>query len=328
MSSVLAQPFPWQSEQWQRVNQQQSQGQLPHALLLAGPPNIGKRNFARAFGYALLCQSTREGLACGECKGCELLKAQTHPDFLWLAPEETGKAVKIDQVRQLVETMAQTAQQGGIKVVIVEPAEAMNRNAANALLKTLEEPTGKALLILISDAPGRLLPTIRSRCQRLEFPVPPLLQTRAWLALRGVDEAKLEAVLTEADGRPLLASELLDGEGFASRQELSAEMAAVLLRQASAVQIADRWQQREWLDLLNGLHARITQALRLQLGKVSAIDAAAIQLARAQPVALFGLLDNINALMNQTKAGGNPNRQLAIETFLFSACDAVGRKTA
>ncbi|MDB6062122.1 MAG: polymerase subunit delta [Verrucomicrobiaceae bacterium] len=327
MANLLAQPLPWQNEQWQRIFQQREAGQLAHALLLAGPPAVGKRIFARALGYALLCQSPSHGFACGECKACALLSAQTHPDFLWLAPEESGKAVKIDQVRQLVETMAQTAQQGGIKVVVVEPAEAMNRNSANALLKTLEEPTGNALLMLVTDAPGRLLPTIRSRCQRLEFPVPPLDVTRSWLALRGVEAAKLESVLAEADGKPLLASEFLDGEGFAARQELSAEMAAVLSRQMSAVTLAERWQQRDWQDLLKWLHVRLAQALRNKLGKLTVADVAVTELARAEPVALFALMDIVNGLLNQTQNGGNPNRQLAIETFLFSACDAVSRKT-
>lgn len=325
--NMLAQPLPWQSEQWQRVNQQRAASQLAHALLLAGPPGVGKRNFARALGHTLLCASPRDGLACGECKACALLSAQTHPDFVWLAPDESGKAIKIDQIRQVVETMAQTAQQGGIKIVVVEPAEAMNRNAANALLKTLEEPTGSALLLLVSDAPGRLLPTIRSRCQRLEFPIPPLAAAQAWLALRGIDAGKLKLALVEADGRPLLASALLDGEGFAARQELSAELAAVLQRQASAVQMAERWQQRDWLDLLNWLQTRIAHALRSQFGRVAMTDAAVAELARVEAPTLFALMDTLGGLINQTQGGGNPNRQLALETFLFSACDAVSRKT-
>jgi hypothetical protein len=162
----------------------------------------------------------------------------------------------------------------------------------------------------------------------LEFPVPPLAATRAWLGLRGVDAGKLELVLAEADGRPLLASALLDGEGFAARRELSAELAAVLQMQASAVQMAERWQQRDWLELLTWLQARIGHALRCQMGQVAAVDVAVLQLARAEPVALFGLLDALSTLFSQTQAGGNPNRQLALETFLFSACDAVNRKTA
>lgn len=320
-------PLPWQNEQWQRINQQREQAQLPHALLLAGPPGVGKRIFARALGHSLLCAAPRAGFACGECKACVLLSAQTHPDFVWMAPEESGKAIKIDQVRQVVEVMTQTAQQGGIKIVVVEPAEAMNRNAANALLKTLEEPSGSTLLMLVTDAPGRLLPTIRSRCQRLEFPVPPTVVTHAWLALRGAEEEKLALALLEADGRPLIASALLDGEGFAVRKELGNELAAVLQRQVSVVAVAERWQQRDWLDLLGWLQARIGHAVRSQLGQVPAIDAAVVELSRAAPMALFALMDNVAGLINQTQSGSNPNKQLALEAFLFSACDAVNRKT-
>lgn len=327
MITPLAQPLPWQNEQWQRINQQREQAQLPHALLLAGPPGVGKRLFARALGHSLLCATPRNGFACGECKPCGLLSAQTHPDFIWMAPEESGKAIKIDQVRQVVETMMQTAQQGGIKIVVVEPAESMNRNAANALLKTLEEPSGSTLLMLVTDAPGRLLPTIRSRCQRLEFPVPPTLATSSWLALRGVDEERLALALLEADGRPLIASALLDGEGVAARKELGNELAAVLQRQVSAVAVAERWQQRDWLELLGWLHSRIGHAVRTQVGQVPAVDAAVVQLSRAAPTALFALMDNVASMIKLTQSGTNPNKQLALEAFLFGACDAVNRKT-
>lgn len=327
MSQVFAQPLPWQREQWQRIGDQHARGQLPHALLIAGPPAVGKRAFARALAQRLLCAAPDAGVACGQCRSCGLLAAQSHPDLFRLAPEEAGKAIKIDQVRQVVAALTQTAQQGGLKIAVIEPAEAMNRNAANALLKTLEEPGGATLLMLVSDAPGRLLPTLRSRCHRLEFPVPPLAATRAWLALRSDDGARLDLALAEADGRPLLASELLDGEGIATRRELAQEFAAVLQSRASAIQLAERWQQRDWPELLSWLQGRLAQALRVRMGQAAHADAAVAELARARPPALFALVDNVNALLAQTQAGGNPNRQLALETLLFGACDAVNGKS-
>lgn len=323
----LTTQLPWQHEQWSRVQRQREAGQLPHALLLAGPPAVGKRQFARAFGAAQLClQPTAGGAACGQCRGCALLLAGTHPDLLWVQPEETGKAVKIDQVRAVVEFMAQTAQQGGRKLVVVEPAEAMNRNAANALLKTLEEPTANALLMLVTDAPGRLLPTIRSRCQRLDFPVPPDAVVREWLALRNADAGRVERALSEAGGRPLLASDLLDGPGFDWRNELTGEFAGALSGQQSALAVAERWQAHGWLDLLQWLHSRLAAALRTSQAAAPAADQAVQQLAQVQPAALFALLDQLGALINQTLAGTNPNRQLALECFLFAACDAIHKK--
>ena len=328
MSTYPVQPLPWQNMHWQRLGEQHRAGQLPHALLMAGPPAVGKRHFARAFAHAMLCFSKRDGFACGECKACQLLAVQSHPDLIWLAPEEAGKAVKIDQIRQTVAAMAQTAQQGGVKVVVIEPAEAMNRNAANALLKTLEEPTRDTFLLLVSDAPGRLLPTLRSRCQRLEFPIPPLDATMTWLGLRGAGKAKAELAIAEAGGRPLLASELLDGEGLVLRRELGSEFAAALQKRTSAIQLAERWHQRPWLELVTWLQQRIALAIRLRMGDTAAADDAIVELGRAEASALFGLLDQLNALAAQTHAGGNPNRQLALETFLLGACDAVNRRGA
>ena len=327
MVDIVSQPLPWQQAQWQRVAQQIEREQLPHALLLAGPPAVGKRIFAQALGAALLCRAPQYGAACGQCKSCLLLSAQTHPDWHWLAPEEMGKAIKIDQVRELVAQMSQTAQQGGRKLAVMAPAEAMNRNAANAVLKTLEEPTGTALLILISDAPGRLLPTIRSRCQRLDFPVPPREAVQNWLQPGAVSADKLQQALSEAEGRPLLARELLEGESFAVRRELGEEMAAVLAQKTSVLATAERWKQRDWLPLLHWLESRIARALRLQVANQAPSDQAVALLAQASARALFGLLDQIKALINQTLAGTNPNPQLALESFLFNACDAVIKKT-
>lgn len=317
--------LPWQHVQWQRIRQQIDADRLPHALLLAGPRWVGKRVFGRALGASLLCLSPRYGTACGECKSCRLLAAQAHPDWHWVAPEEEGKAVKIDQVRDLVESMAQTAQQGGRKVAVIEPAEAMNRNAANALLKTLEEPAGSSLLILISDAPGLLLPTLRSRCQRLDFPIPPAAAVRSWLQIQAAAD-KADLAMAEAEGRPLLARELLIGEEAASRRELDAEFAAVLERQLPVLAAAERWKQRDWRALLQWLESRLARALRSQVSPEIEAGAVVARLAIVPPATLFALSDQLRALAQQTFAGANPNPQLALEAFLFNVCDALNKK--
>ena len=327
MTDFISQTLPWQSAQWQRIQQQVEAERLPHALLLAGPQAVGKRTFARALTAHLLCAAPQYGAACGACKSCQLLMAQAHPDAYWLAPEEAGKAIKIDQVRDLVERVVQTAQQGGRKVAVIAPAEAMNRNAANALLKTLEEPAGSTLLVLISDAPGRLLPTIRSRCQRLDFPVPARADVHQWLQPQAASIERLEQALIEAEGRPLQVRDLLTGEDAAIRRELDDELAAVLNRQLPVLAAADRWKQREWMALLYWLESRLVRALRTQMASQPASNSAVAQLAQVPAVALFGLLDQLRALLNQTLAGTNPNQQLALESFLFNTCDVLNKKS-
>jgi DNA polymerase-3 subunit delta' len=123
-----------------------------------------------------------------------LLKAGSHPDNFVLEPEEADKPIKVDQVRELVAFVVQTAQLGGRKVVLIEPVEAMNVNASNALLKSLEEPSGDTVLLLVSHQPSRLLPTIKSRCQQVACPQPSLAQSQAWLAGALPDSARTSAM--------------------------------------------------------------------------------------------------------------------------------------
>jgi DNA polymerase-3 subunit delta' len=328
-SAAESLPLPWQAAPWQRVLQQLESRQLPHALLLAGPPAVGKRRFASALCATLLClePARPEGVACGRCRACLLRLAGTHPDAHWIAPEESGKMIKIDQVRAVVEFVAQTAQQGGRKVVVLEPAEAMNRSSANALLKTLEEPAGAATLILLADAPGRLLPTIRSRCQRIDFPVPPEAEVRRWLQARAADPAALDAAILDAGGRPMLASTLLDGAEGDQRRELANELEQVLAGRLSVPTLAERWQQLPWIGLLEWLATRVAAALRTRLAGMPAPDAAVRHLAAAEAEALFALDDHLRDRLNQVRGGGNPNVQLALEVFLFNACEAVNKKS-
>ena len=128
-------PLPWQETLWDTLNTSIEQERLPHAILISGPSGIGKVRLAKALAQHLLCSAEMTKYACGSCKGCQLLAAGSHADITYLEPEEPGKPIKIDPVRALCESLSKTAQQGGWKVAIIAPAEAMNINAANALLE-------------------------------------------------------------------------------------------------------------------------------------------------------------------------------------------------
>lgn len=177
-------PYPWQKAQWRQLWQRHRNGQLPHALLLHGPEGIGKEDFAHLAANSLLCEQTSEsGQACGECKSCQLLASDNHPDFVSLQPEETGKAIKVDQIRELIQLMTLSPHFSGYRTVLISPAEQMNMAAANSLLKTLEEPQENTVIILVTSQLSRLPATIRSRCQMLRFAMPDKTLALSWLEL-------------------------------------------------------------------------------------------------------------------------------------------------
>ena len=193
---------------------------LPHSLLLVGQKGLGKFDLARRFAASLLCEMPGEnGLACGKCLACNWYEQGNHPDFRLLQPDamseeldvEDGKKkpsqqITIDQVRALDEFLNVGTHRGGLRIVIVNPTEAMNRNTANALLKTLEEPASSTLFLLVSSEPMRLLPTIRSRCQVVPVAVPSAEMAERVLAEAGVSDAGRWLAL--AGGSPGLAVEL------------------------------------------------------------------------------------------------------------------------
>lgn len=204
---------------WDRL--QARRDALPHALLLAGQRGLGKFDLASRFAAALLCEApATRGEACGRCPACNWQAQGNHPDFRLLQPdalaetegegEESSKKasqqITIDQVRGLDDFLHVGTHRHGLRVIIVHPAEAMNRSTANALLKTLEEPGPNTVFLLVSSEPDRLLPTIRSRCQTVAVATPSAERAREWLAAEGVDTPERWLALT--GGAPLLAAEL------------------------------------------------------------------------------------------------------------------------
>ncbi|MDP0563461.1 MAG: DNA polymerase III subunit delta' [Candidatus Endonucleobacter sp. (ex Gigantidas childressi)] len=234
-------PLSWQNSEWQSMLERVARGELAHAFLLKGMQGIGKLHFAKAFASWLLCASPVESFACGQCKGCFLVEAGSHPDLLTIEPEKVGGAIKVDQIRKLNIFVRQTAQQGGRRVIIVSPAEVMNVNASNALLKSLEEPGAETMFFLVSHRWGDVLATIRSRCQSLNFRVPAHDEAMKWLMEQSEDNADI--LLNLASGAPLEAVSMGTQGVIAQRAELINSMESLFRGDLTPVDIAKGWQK-------------------------------------------------------------------------------------
>ena len=314
--------LPWQAALWKQLA---GRRQHAHAYLLHGPQGIGKRILAERLMALLLCQRPADGQACGQCKACQLLAAGTHPDHYVLEPEEADKPIKIDQVRDLVGFVVQTAQLGGRKVVLLEPAEAMNLNAANALLKSLEEPSGDTVLLLISHQPSRLLPTIKSRCVQQACPLPDHKQSLVWLrqSLPELDADTLEALLALAAGSPL-AAQRLHAQGVLDQRALVVEGVKKLIkRQQSPSQLAEAWNAVPLPLLFDWFCDWTHRMLRFQLtgdtrglGPVDMAKVIEYLAGKVSQPRLLALQDWLLEQRHKVLGKANLNRALLLEALL------------
>ena len=322
--------YPWQRPLWQQLC---TRTQHAHAYLLQGPAGIGKRALADCLAARLLCQQPQPLEACGQCKSCHLLAAGTHPDLYLLQPEEVDKAIRVDQVRELVDFVVQTPQLGGRKVVVLEPAEAMNPNAANALLKSLEELAGNTVMLLVSHQPSRLLPTIRSRCVQQRCPPPGPAESIAWLQLQlaQLDQQQASELLALAGGSPLTALQLFEQDVIGLRARVVEGIKKLLKQQLSPSQLADSWSDVP-LPLLFSWFCDWSQGLlRFQL----TTDEAALglpdmrkvlqYLAEKSPQHKVLLLQDWLLLQRQKVLGrANLNRALLLEALLVQWASLPG----
>ncbi|MGY3039081.1 DNA polymerase-3 subunit delta' [Rhodanobacter sp. TND4EL1] len=240
--------LPWQVAHWDRLQASRQRGALAHALLLCGAAGLDKRAFAQQFVQGLLCSAPAGGEPCRHCRSCLLIAAGSHPDVVSLTFGLRKDGVQrseivVDQIRELSARLAMNSQFGGWQVATIDPADAMNPAAANALLKTLEEPAAQTMLILLADAPWRLPQTIRSRCQRVEFQLPAEADALAWLQAEGVRHPA--EALAAAAGNPGLAQAWAREGALERRHEVRKDLAALAAGRGQPTEVVKRWLDSE-----------------------------------------------------------------------------------
>lgn len=354
---MSAQVFPWMQPQLAALL---AGGPLPHALLLRGPQGIGKRDFARALAQSLLCATPAPGgLACGECQSCRWFVqpgekdeqdtgAPAHPDYREVVPEalsadaadgddkdkEKGEKrkpsaeIRIEDIRELQDFISLSSHQGRGRVTVVYPAEAMNANAANALLKNLEEPPPGMHFLLVSHRPERLLPTILSRCRQVALAGPDAATAHAWLKTQGIKEELVLLSLAQSGQAPLAALELARqagsaGEWWGERKALLDGM-AVGARGAElfdALGLAERLRECPPPRLLNWLQRWAHDLMLAEAGGAPRYnpDYAQAVAATAARIPAAARARYYRALTREQRVANHPlNARLALERLLLS----------
>lgn len=350
--------YPWHSTHWDELTGRLRR--LPHALLFAGPAGTGKTAFAEAFAALLLCEApTPESTACGECPSCRWLLSGNHLDFRLVTPEadlaadetegedegsrtpepasrqkKASSQIVIAQIRALADFIAMSTHRHGRRVVMIRPADAMNAPTANALLKLLEEPTPSTYFILITSAPMRLLPTIRSRCQRVTFHKPEQRLALEWLRANNTEEA--DGMLALAGGMPLAAADLADEEMLDYRRRFIADLGGRVT--ANPLQVAATWEA--WLRAGKDGRGAIDMTMLVAWLQKWVIDLALVKL-RADPIyhpalkpalqtqgeraVISNLLACYNDLLRVRAVAQHPlNPRLFLEDMLLRYARAIG----
>lgn len=329
--------YPWQQADWKALRQYQINNAIPHALLITGQPGLAKFDLARLWAKTLLCEnilpgslSDNESKACGQCASCQLFEAGTHPDYMCLLPEAEGKAIKVDQVRDVVAFVSLTRSRGSIRVVVVNPAEAMNVNAANSLLKTLEEPPEHTIVVLVSSKPHQLPATIRSRCQTFSVSAASDEVLHSWLAQNGENSvAERDLALSIAENTPLMAKFYLDASILELNKVLLEDWQQLALGQAKASSVAEKWLKQHDNLPIKLVYTWVIDMIRYQSvhsferpvddleGLFYHTDSRVLkELARAVSIKrLFGIYDRVVEILKLENT--SLNNQLQLESLLI-----------
>lgn len=251
--------YPWLNAVFQQLIARKEQNRLHHALLLQGPEGIGKADFARELAATILCAKASEMGACGQCQSCKLYLAGSHPDFHEVISD---KQIGVDAIREAIKKLSGSAQLSGAKVLVIYAAHTMTESSANALLKTLEEPTSDTYLLLVSHKAEGLLPTIISRCERILMPPPNLQQSMNWIETQWQEPIDKDFVKLYAHAPLSLLVELLDDKTL-SYVDFKQGLQALENQEINPSKLANDWQEHaekvlKWIQY--GLHQHVMSA--------------------------------------------------------------------
>lgn len=309
-------PFTWQQASFDKCVSLYQNQRLAHALLVQGEKGIGKRRWVDALAQAVLCQSNAD-YACGQCKSCQLFSAGSHPDYVTIELLEKSTQIKIDQIREAGEFLSKTSQMQGMKVVVIEPAETMNINAANALLKNLEEPANRTLIVLLSHQPQRLLPTIRSRCQTVALNKPSEEEAEQWLSTFVGDATKRQQLLQLAMWNPLRALDFYERDMLGLYHRVLQDRLAYSIGQGNALHAANQLKDFSIIDVLSMQQQLLWQMIQIAMG-VQTINLPEPLLNAANKKHFsekaYGLLENLQKSTDDIQRN-NPNEQLLLEAL-------------
>lgn len=315
--------FPWTHSQWQQLIKRVTEQRLPHAMLFCGIEGLGKLQVAIQFAQSLLCEHPGDDLApCQSCRSCTQFNARTHPDFHMLVPEDEGKAIKVDQIRDLIEQFGLASHYQRYRVAIISPAESMNLAAANSLLKSLEEPPENTLIILVSSHSALLPSTILSRCQRVTFEPPGLDMALSWLNKQHNEFAgKEHELLAMANGAPLKAVSSADSEQIELRDQIFGVFVSVANGSAAPLAGSNQWLKTGIATPIQWLYSWVSDLIKLKNHLEQAIvnhDKAADLQKLAQQVELGNLYTFLDKLLDTLRKQRAPlNAQMIMDDLLL-----------
>lgn len=340
--------FLWQQSDWHRLTRDRNK--LHHGLLINGQPGIGKREFSFELCQYLLCnevskEDKEDKTPCGQCQNCRLFNAGTHPDFHVLTSEleaaegrlslltdysnryldskerekkkKYSRVIAVDQVRSLINRFSTHAHISATKIALILPADCMNINAANALLKLLEEPPPDSIFLLVTANPGHLPATIRSRCITQTLATPNKESALAWLT-QHLPKQQLDIALTLANGGPLEARRLFDSGFLQHHQNCLNGFAGVATKQMSPIDLAGQLGKLEFEQLLVWFHRFVAELAKFCVTGIEPYWKEHFRLApqKISVERLYGLYDRISYY--RRIAQSPLNEQLALEDLIFA----------